>query len=84
MFQRRLYQWLAPLGLRSLQKFLLRVALGKSTYQYMCRTLQWDPRLKNCREADIVVRKDGMERRLEADWLKSLHHITHDERLTPL
>jgi hypothetical protein len=56
----------------AIKRFLLRLALGKRTYAYMCRTLSQDPRLPRCRLADIIVRQDGREVRIEADWLKTL------------
>jgi hypothetical protein len=64
------------------KRLLLRLALGGRTYDYMCRTLSQDPRLPRCRLADIVVRKDGKEIRIEADWLKKLCKIIETD-LTP-
>jgi len=57
------------------RRLLLRWVLGKSAYNYMCRSLAYDPRLRNCRAVDIIIRKDGLERRIEADWLKKLRKI---------
>ena len=57
------------------RRFLLWLALGPRIYDYMSRVLREDHRLRTCRMADIVVRKDGKERRIEADWLKSLATI---------
>lgn len=65
-----------------LKSLLLRLALGSRTYRYMCKTLSQDPRLPSCREADIIVRKDGREVRVEADWLKELCRIVSAD-LTP-
>lgn len=58
-----------------LRRFLLWLAVGPRTYDYMARVLRSDPRLRVCKLADIVVRQDGRERRIEADWLKSLATI---------
>lgn len=52
----------------------LREALGDQ-FVYAVRTLQSDPRLADAHTVDIVVRKDGVERRLEADWLKALARL---------
>lgn len=65
-----------------IKRLLLRLALGKRTYDYMCRTLSQDPRLPKARWADIVVRKDGREVRVEADWLKTLCKLVKAD-LTP-
>jgi hypothetical protein len=67
-----------------LQRWLLRLALGDRTYRYMCKTLSQDPRLKNCKLADIVVRKDGCEVRIEADWLKTLRKIAEVDLTSPV
>lgn len=65
-----------------LKRLLLRWALGKRKYEYMCRTLSQDPRLRSARLADIVVRKDGREVRIEADWLRDLCRLVEAD-LTP-
>jgi hypothetical protein len=65
-----------------LKRLLLRLALGRRTYAYMCRSLSQIPGLRRCRSADIVVRKDGTERRVEADWLKKLCQLVETD-LTP-
>ena len=57
---------------RKQQQILLRLALGDSKYHSMVRTLKQDPRILTAHDVDIVVRKDGVERRIEADWLKEL------------
>jgi hypothetical protein len=57
------------------RRFFLRLALGRRTYQYMVRSITQDPRTRRARQVDIVVRKDGLERRIEADWVKSLARI---------
>lgn len=64
-----------------LRRLLLRIALGDRCYQYMVRTLCADPRLVSAREADVVVRKDGVERRIEADWLKPLARLVKGRSL---
>ena len=58
-----------------LRRALLRLALGGRTYDYMRRSLGQDPRTKRARSVDIVVRKDGVERRIEADWAKDIARI---------
>ncbi len=70
--------------MRVFRKWLLRLALGSRTYRYMCRTLSQDPRLPTCKLADIVVRKDGGEVRVEADWLKTLVKIVADDLTAPV
>jgi hypothetical protein len=66
----------------AIKRLLLRLALGKRTYAYMCRTLSQDPRLPRCYLADIIVRQDGREVRIEADWLKPLCKLVKPD-LTP-
>ncbi len=41
----------------------------------MCNTFKTDLRVKSARQVDIVVRKDAVERRIEADWAKQLARI---------
>jgi hypothetical protein len=41
----------------------------------MIRTLSRDARVRNAHEVDFVVRKDGFERRIEADWIKKIARI---------
>ena len=60
---------------RFIKRWLLRLILGRHAYECMCRTLSYDPRLINCHMVDIVVRKDGKEVRIGADWLKHLRII---------
>jgi hypothetical protein len=57
------------------RRLLLRLAVGRRTYDYMYKTLAYDPRLRTCHFADIVVRKDGRDERIEADWLKNLYEL---------
>ena len=64
-------RWLIGL-LAPLRRALLWLALGPRGYDYMASTLTIDKRITNARMVDIVVRKDAMERRFEADWLKRL------------
>ena len=61
--------------MRAVRRLLLWLALGPRTYDYMWRVLATDPRLRTCKLADIVVRKDGREKRIEADWLKKIAKI---------
>ncbi len=58
-----------------MRRLLLRLALGRRTFDYMVRTLTYDYRLRSARDADIIVRKDGVEQRIEADWLKTICRI---------
>ena len=58
-----------------LRRHALRFVLGRRTYEYMVRSLLWDERLKRARVADIVCRKDAVEKRMEADWLRNLARI---------
>lgn len=62
----------------------LRIALGDSTFNSMVRTLQQDRRITNAHMVDIVVRKDAVERRMEADWLKTLARIVRGVEVPPL
>ena len=41
----------------------------------MCRTVLADPRLISAHDVDVVIRKDGIERRIEADWIKKITKI---------
>lgn len=63
-----------------LRRLLLWLALGPQQYRYMKKTLGQDPRAPRARMIDIVVRKDAIEHRLEADWVRSLARITHPEK----
>jgi hypothetical protein len=67
-----------------MKRFLLKYILGKRTYEYMCRTLSQDPRLRQARLADIVVRKDGREVRIEADWLRNLCVLVEKDLTIPV
>jgi hypothetical protein len=68
----RVYTWLRIRALR------FAMSEGQS-YNYMVRTLQSDSRLPTARIVDTVVRKDAVERRIEADWLKRLAKLVKDE-----
>jgi hypothetical protein len=57
--------------------WLLRLALGGRKFDYMVRSLKADPRTPGAKLVDIVVRKDGKERRIEADWVKTIARITY-------
>lgn len=57
------------------RRLLLRLALGSHTYDYMRQSLRSDPRTRTARLVDIVVRKDAVERRVEADWCKTIARI---------
>lgn len=66
------------------QRILLRLILGKRTYHYMCGSLSQDSRLRTAKFADIVIRKDGREKRVEADWLKKLARIVEKDLTKPV
>ena len=55
-----------------LRRALFWLALGPYTYDYMRRSLGWDTRLRTARTVDLIVRKDGTEKRVEADWAKTI------------
>lgn len=57
--------------------WLLKIALGKRTFNYMIRSLRYDKRTPRARLVDIVVRQDGREQRIEADWIKNIARITY-------
>ena len=57
------------------RRLLLMLALGRRTYDYMVRSLSNDPRTRRARLVDIVVRKDAVERRTEADWCRTIARI---------
>ena len=59
-------------------------ALGDTTFYYMVRSLQRDPRIRYAHTVDIVIRKNGLERRIEADWLKKLARYVEDIEPPPL
>lgn len=63
-----------------LRRLLLWLALGPKQYRYMKRILAEDPRATRAYMTDIVIRKDGVERRFEADWVRSLARILHPPR----
>lgn len=52
--------------------WLLRLALGSDTFDYMLRSIKNDPRTPGARLVDIVVRQDAREIRTEADWVKTI------------
>lgn len=54
---------------------LLRLALGNRTFEYMNRSIKADKRTPGARLVDIVVRQDGREERIEADWVKYIARI---------
>ena len=58
-----------------IKRLLLKWILGKRTFYYMCRTVLADPRLVSAHDVDMVIRKDGIERRIEADWIKKITKI---------
>lgn len=58
--------------MKRLRYWLMCLLWGRRTTDYMIRSLSQDPRLPRAKMADIVVRKDGHEVRIEADWLKTL------------
>lgn len=64
-----------------LRAWLLRLALGRRTFDYMVRSVQADKRTPGARLVDIVVRQDAREERIEADWVKRIARIV--KRVTP-
>lgn len=56
---------------------LLRVALGRRTFDYMLRSIKEDQRTPGAKLVDIVIRQDGREERIEADWVKKIAQITY-------
>jgi hypothetical protein len=62
-----------------IKRFLLKLILGKRTYYYLCASLGYDHRLLRAHTVDIVVRKDGQEVRVEADWIKKVARILGDD-----
>lgn len=68
----------------AIRRFLLRLALGKSTYEYMCESVLHDPRTRRARSVDIITRKDGREVRVEADWVKTIARIVQPPEILPV
>lgn len=56
------------------KRILLKLVFGKS-YNYMVKTLLLDNRAKKAKLIDIIVYKDGIEKRIEGDWLKTMAQI---------
>src|SRR5215468_5397703 len=56
---------------------LLRLALGRRTFEYMLRSIKNDPRTPSAKLVDIVVRQDAREIRTEADWIKVIAKYTY-------
>lgn len=52
--------------------WLLRLAMGHRTFDYMLRSIKNDRRTPGARLVDIVVRQDAREVRTEADWIKTI------------
>jgi hypothetical protein len=61
----------------------LRMALGDDAFNLMVRCLRADPRSQNPHTIDIIVRKDAVEKRTEADWVKHIARIVKDVPLPP-
>ena len=57
--------------------WLLRLALGRRMFDYMLRSIKLDKRTPAAKLVDIVVRQDGREERIEADWVKRIAQITY-------
>lgn len=70
--QNRLAAWPRPWRCR-----LLRFALGRRTFEYMLRSIKADRRTPGARMVDIVVRQDGREERIEADWVKEIARMAY-------
>lgn len=52
--------------------WLLRIALGPGTFDYMLRSIKSDKRTPGAKLVDIIIRQDGHEERIEADWVKKI------------
>lgn len=63
---------------------LLRLALGSRGFDYMNRTIKFDKRTPGARLIDIVVRQDGREERIEADWVKTIAKIIYHVEVKPI
>jgi hypothetical protein len=62
---------------------LLRLAMGRRTFDYMLKSINHDPRTRGARMVDIVVRRDAVERRVEADWVKKICRLTAHIKIDP-
>lgn len=81
----RLYfRWRDFWCLYRVRALLLRLALGRRQFDYMNRVLKSDDRIPSARMVDIVVRKDAVERRIEADWIKNIAKIVRHIEPKPL
>ncbi len=58
-----------------MKRLLLRLALGKWTYELILSSIRADPRMCDPHSIDIVVRKDAVERRIEGDWIKQVARL---------
>jgi hypothetical protein len=63
---------------------LLRLALGRHTFEYMLRSIKADPRMPDPYTIDIVVRKDAVEKRWEAQWIATIARMTYHLPAPPL
>lgn len=59
-----------------IRSLLLRLALGERTYNYMLKSIKYDKRTPGAKTVDIIVRQDGREERIEADWVRTIAKIT--------
>lgn len=58
------------------KRILLKFILGKNTYEYMVRSILHDPRSKKLdANIDLLISQDGMDKRIEADWVKKIAKI---------
>ncbi len=68
---------------RPIRKFALWVALGSHDYNAMVRSVRQDPRTRRARLIDIVVRKDAVERRIQADWVREVARVVDGQNRLP-
>lgn len=65
------------------QIHFLHMALGDDAFDLMVRSLRADPRVQGAHTVDIVIRKDGVEKRVEGDWIKYIARIVRNVALVP-
>src|SRR5687767_14924300 len=68
----RLKRWASPW-----RCWLLRLALGRRTFDYMLASIKADPRTPGAKLVDIVIRQDAVEKRIEADWVKRIAQMAY-------
>jgi hypothetical protein len=61
------------------KRLLLKLILGKRTYEYMLKSL-FLYRINAASYTDIIVRLNGADKRIEADWLKNINKLVLPEK----